>query len=531
LDDGGQDAQMSDATTLFIDKLSEHGSKVQQRNSNVWIAQCPAHDDKQSSLSVGRGRGGVILKCFAGCEYGDILREVGLTENDGFDDKKEIRYDYRHHGKLVRTVHRQAGKRFRQEVIDATVVPLYVPEGQPTDFTNKTVWIPEGEKDVDFLTLHGVTAVTSPGGAAAWAKADYTPLKVAKNVVIISDNDEPGLKRALELRELVASYGVMVDVVKPADGLKDATDHLLKGFSLSQFQFLEFEEPVDPFEEAVADQVSKLLIQDEAKKRAREMIAVLEPVRLETKTLNDLLNIQVKYDWVVENLLERRDRLIVTGMEGSGKSVLLRQMSLCIASGVHPFEPTRQVEPRRVLVIDAENTEQQWARGARQIVSALERQGKTVARDAVNVQAGLRLDLTRQHDLNEVHRLIDTHKPDLIYLGPLYKLVPKEITTDDDAAPLLVALDGIRERGVVLLMEAHAGHAKGHGGERDLRPRGSSALLGWPEFGYGLRPDYESEIAEFKAWRGDREVRDWPRFLRIGNPISGELPWVKTVNL
>jgi RecA-family ATPase len=244
-----------------------------------------------------------------------------------------------------------------------------------------------------------------------------------------------------------------------------------------------------------------------------------------------LLNIQVKYDWVVENLLERRDRLIVTGMEGSGKSVLLRQMSLCIASGVHPFEPTRQVEPRRVLVIDAENTEQQWARGARQIVSALERQGKTVARDAVNVQAGLRLDLTRQHDLNEVHRLIDTHKPDLIYLGPLYKLVPKEITTDDDAAPLLVALDGIRERGVVLLMEAHAGHAKGHGGERDLRPRGSSALLGWPEFGYGLRPDYESEIAEFKAWRGDREVRDWPRFLRIGNPIAGELPWVKTVNL
>jgi replicative DNA helicase len=184
-----------------------------------------------------------------------------------------------------------------------------------------------------------------------------------------------------------------------------------------------------------------------------------------------------------------------------------------------------------VLVIDAENTEQQWARGARQIVSALERQGKTVARDAVNVQAGLRLDLTRQHDLNEVHRLIDTHKPDLIYLGPLYKLVPKEITTDDDAAPLLVALDGIRERGVVLLMEAHAGHAKGHGGERDLRPRGSSALLGWPEFGYGLRPDYESEIAEFKAWRGDREVRDWPRFLRIGNPIGGELPWVKTMNL
>ena len=519
------------ATQLFIEKLTEHGSKIQQRNNLVWTATCPAHDDKQASLSIGQGRGGVILKCFAGCVYGDILRAVGLEERDGFDDKKEIRYDYRHAGRLVRTVHRQPGKRFRQEVHDDSIVPLYVTEGARSDFTGQTVWIPEGEKDVDFLTAHGCVAVTSPGGAASWAKADYTLLRDAANIIVVADNDEPGMKRAVELSQYLRQLGVRVDVVKPAEGLKDATDHLLKGYSISQFEFVDVEEPADPFEEAVADQVSKLLVQEEAKKRAREILSVLEPKRLHAKPLGELLNIDTQYDWIVEGLLERRDRLIITGFEGSGKSVLLRQMSLSIASGIHPFDLEKRVDPRKVLVVDAENTEQQWARSAKRIVSVAEKHGVRSPRDHVMVQAGTRLDFTTQHDIDEVHRLIDEHKPEVMYLGPLYKLVPKEITTDDDAAPLLVALDGFRERGIVLLMEAHAGHAKGHGGERDLRPRGSSALLGWPEFGYGLRLDEQSMIAEFQHWRGDREKRDWPRHLRFGDAMFGEMPWMATKNI
>lgn len=518
------------ATELVIDKLTAHGSRVQRKSDWVWTATCPAHDDKQASLSIGKGRGGVILKCFAGCTYADILAAVGLEERDGFDDKKQITYDYRDHGRVVRKVVRSAGKKFRQEVIDDSVVPLYVPESVKS-LNGQTVWVPEGEKDADFLTAHGVIAVTSPGGAASWAKADYTPLRDAKNVLVVADNDEPGMRRARELRNWLVELGIHADIVKAAEGLKDATDHLLAGHGLSEFEFVEIDDPADPFEQAVAEQVSKLLVQEEAKKRAREIIAVMEPKRLEPKLLKNLLELDTTYDWVVEGLLERRDRFVLTGFEGSGKSVLLRQMSLSIAAGLHPFNMHKPIEPRRVLVVDAENTEQQWARSARQIVQLTDRMGSRRAADTVMVQTGLRLDFTTEHDVSEVHRLIDAHKPDVIYLGPLYKLVPKEITTDDDAAPLLVALDGIRERGVVLLMEAHAGHAKGHGGERDLRPRGSSALLGWPEFGYGLRPDEESGIADFRPWRGDREARDWPKHLRMGDIRGGEMPWMPTINI
>lgn len=520
---------MVTATELFLDQYQKHGGNAQQKTPITWVGKCLAHEDNVSSLSFGQGKDSLVAKCFAGCTFADIMRSVGLEERDGFDNKKDQTFDYRHNGKVVRRVIRTVGKKFRQEVIDGSVVPLYIPD-TVTDFAGVTVWVPEGEKDADFLSRYGVPAVTSPGGAASWAKADYTPLKTAKNVVVVADNDEPGVKRALELAEHLKKLDIAVKVVRPAGGLKDATDHILQGYELGDFEIIDIPQ-YDPFEDDVNEQVSRMLIIEEAKKRVREIISVMEPKRLQAKALEQLLNIDVSYDWVVEGLLERRDRFVLTGFEGSGKSLLLRQMSLSMASGLHPFDIHRHIDPLKVLVVDAENTEQQWARSAKHIVGITDRLGKNSARQSVHVQAGMRLDFTTQHDVNEVHRLIDEHQPDVMYLGPLYKLVPKEITTDDDAAPLLVALDAFRERGIVLLMEAHAGHAKGHGGKRDLRPRGSSALLGWPEFGYGLRRDEDSEIAELQPWRGDREKRDWPKHLRVGQFREGELPWMPTVNI
>src|SRR5690606_38137665 len=101
-------------------------------------------------------------------------------------------------------------------------------------------------------------------------------------------------------------------------------------------------------------------------------------------------------------------------------------------------------------------------------------------------------------------------QPDLEVVGPLYRLTPRALQTDDEATPVLAALDTIRERGCAVLTEAHAGHAIGKGGFRDMRPRGSSALMGWPEFGYGLRSIGAEGYCDLVPWRGNREERDWP---------------------
>ncbi|OOB90723.1 AAA family ATPase [Rathayibacter sp. VKM Ac-2630] len=236
------------------------------------------------------------------------------------------------------------------------------------------------------------------------------------------------------------------------------------------------------------------------------------------------------YDWVVPDLLERGDRLVLTGVEGGGKSMLIRQIVLLASAGIHPFT-FRPITPVRGLVIDAENTEKQWRRSSQRLVAAASLRSTEHPASKVRLWCAPRLDLTKDSDLSDVHALIDEHQPDVLAIGPLYRLTPGAITSDDDAAPLLAALDTIRDRGVALLMEAHAGHATaGPGGDRELRPRGSSALLGWPEFGLGITPSkVQGRVSgtQFRLvrWRGDRDARDWPSHISRG---ASPFPWTPT---
>ena len=239
------------------------------------------------------------------------------------------------------------------------------------------------------------------------------------------------------------------------------------------------------------------------------------------KTLAEILDGSDEYDWLIPQLLERQDRLILTGGEGAGKSTFTRQIAILAAAGLHPIT-FRTIEPVRTLVVDAENTEKQWRRKARPLTVKARMQGQIDPAQAMHVWNAQRLDITTDRDLGEVHRLVDEHQPDLLLIGPLYRLIPRAINSDDDAAPLLAALDTLRDRGLALVMEAHAGHAVTRGGDRDLRPRGSSALMGWPEFGLGIALDHEDpDLAHLVRWRGDRDERDWPRAMRRG----GDWPW------
>jgi len=242
---------------------------------------------------------------------------------------------------------------------------------------------------------------------------------------------------------------------------------------------------------------------------------------LQAKSLTEILAGEDTYDWVIPGLLERQDRLVLTGAEGAGKTTWVRQLAVLAAAGIHPttFQP---IEPVKVLVVDAENTERQWRRAVRWTSERAAQTGANDPRLTMHITAGKRIDITRGSHLSEIHRLVDLHKPDVLFIGPLYKLVPRAITNDDDAAPLIVGLDSLRERGLALVMEAHAGKATGNDGERNLQPRGSAALMGWPEFGLGLRhnPD-DPALVDVVRWRGDRDERDWPKRMYRG----GDWPW------
>ena len=221
-------------------------------------------------------------------------------------------------------------------------------------------------------------------------------------------------------------------------------------------------------------------------------------------------------EWLLPGLMERRDRLILTGEEGLGKSHLMRQFAVYGAAGLHPFNLDIKIPPIKAAIIDNENSPSQVRRRMRPMVDYARRYGHD-PQDRVMVDCVGRMDITRDKDLAKIHQFLDAMQPDLVIIGPLYRLTPRALQTDDEASPVLAALDTIRERGCALLTEAHAGHAVGKSGQRDMRPRGSSALMGWPEFGYGLRNIGTEGYCDLVPWRGNREERDWPQRMRRGD--------------
>jgi putative DNA primase/helicase len=56
-----------------------------RRAGGGWIARCPAHEDREPSLSIANGkRGKVLVRCHAGCDQRDViaaLRAIGAWEN------------------------------------------------------------------------------------------------------------------------------------------------------------------------------------------------------------------------------------------------------------------------------------------------------------------------------------------------------------------------------------------------------------------------------------------------------------------
>ncbi|KAA0022079.1 AAA family ATPase [Antrihabitans cavernicola] len=251
------------------------------------------------------------------------------------------------------------------------------------------------------------------------------------------------------------------------------------------------------------------------------------------------------YDWLVPGLLERMDRVVITGAEGGGKSVLCTQIAACLAGGVHPF--TGRVmgdgdKGVRVLVLDCENSPNQSRRRYRWVVERVKHVRKIFDHDPIDWSKQMAIDfrpggidLLGSRDRAWIEHSVQAFEPDLVVLGPLYKLHFEDPNAEAPARKVSGVLDGLRERyGFALLTEAHSGKGKtadNAGREvRTVAPVGSSMWLRWPEFGFGLRraPDDPGEarasIVDVVPWRGAREERAWPNGLSQGS--SEQLPWI-----
>lgn len=223
-------------------------------NAKGSAARCPAHEDRQASLSVRGGDDGrTVIKCHAGCDTAAVLAAVGLEVSDLFDkplDRKpqfEDAYKYRdEEGRHLYTVLRYRDpKGFRQQAADGSWslagvrrVPYRLPELRAAIQAGRPVLLCEGEKDVHSAESLGAVATSLPGGANnQWtAHADqWLPFFVGASVTVVADDDEAGHAYA---RSAVAALGNVAAGVRaylPAVG-NDLTDHVRAGRGLNDLR-------------------------------------------------------------------------------------------------------------------------------------------------------------------------------------------------------------------------------------------------------------------------------------------------------
>jgi len=541
------------------------------RVSGGFQAKCPCRsDDDNPSFSVSEGESGkVVVYCHAGrCDTKQACAAMGITMSDLYPPKQPkklelvAKYQYLDEtGTLLfeklRYVDSANGKKeFRQRKPDGkggweyklgdTPRVLYnLPAVLKAKTNGEPIWVVEGEKDADTLIKMGICATTMPNGAGTWLPI-HTEALAGAVVEIVADNDDAGLKHAKGVHEELVDVGCDVQVWKCSKG-KDVSEHVAAGGTLEELIVVALTEISDApvqveqvsqtHEGKAINEIADLFDRDdmsENQKLSRALLIISRTSRTKIVDTGRLVEWSdfVKesdddaYDWIIPGLIERGERVIVVAAEGVGKTMLARQVAICVGFGLHPFT-YQPIKPQTTLSVDLENPERIIRRTSRSIygaAQAVSRNPKPQAHLLIKPQG---LDLLLSEDRAVLEEMLEKTKPSLLVMGPLYKafIDPGGRTSEAVAVEVARYLDTIRDVYQCAMWLEHHAPLGTSMTTRELRPFGSAVWSRWPEFGVALQPDMTGMAHHYdvRHFRGARDERQWPTRIKRGKRFPFEV--------
>lgn len=467
-----------------------------RKNGSGWKAKCPAHGDEKPSLSISEGTDGkILLHCFAGCTFDEIVAACPLEISELFTDTPQPKahlnghsktlgspvatYDYKDLDRSLRfqSVRYDKPKDFRQrrpgpngqgwiwnlEGIERILYRL--PELIAAD-PRLIVYVVEGEKDVDRLIDAGLVATTNPEGAGKW-RHEYSETLAGRKVAIIVDNDDAGRKHAAQVAASVFGVAKWVKIIElavlPPKG--DVSDWLDSGHSADELREIVIAAP---------------LVNDAPKERLPGLVC-LEDVEPEP------------VHWLWPGRIPLGKLTILDGDPGLGKSMITCDIASRVSTGraMPDGEYSDLGAPAGVVLLSAEDG---LADTIRPRLDAAGADCKRIAALTHVVDEKGLMKAPSVADISDIERAIAATGAKLIVIDPVMAFLPEKTKShnDQEVRRVLSPLVELAEKtGVAVLMLRHLNKAPG--GNPLYRGGGSIAFIGAVRSGLLAAPDPEDE--------------------------------------
>lgn len=379
---------MNDPIQDVLAALRAKGKRV-VRSGNGYTAQCPAHDDRDPSLSIDVGDDGrALLHCHAGCASADVVRALGMEERDLFvrDDHpvaptrkleterkpvktyptadaalaaynlgtRDVTHQYEDADARVVGVigrwERDDGKQIRPvSLIDGAWRLEAMPSPRPLYRVSQladsdTIVVVEGEKCADVAVRIGYAGTTSAGGSHGAHKTDWSIAK-GKRVIVLPDRDDAGEAYAKAVVALAQSAGA-TDVCIVRLWEHEAWAGLKEGGDLDDVLLMEHDDTM-----IVKDRLDMLIEQAEPIERPKLEAIAGAPV------LRRMSEVEAKpVEWLWKHRIPMGRLTLFSGRPGCGKSFLTLDAAARVSNGT-PWPDGSPCLQGTALLLSAEDND------------------------------------------------------------------------------------------------------------------------------------------------------------------------------